>query len=386
MTNAAKVPNLELFILAGEASGDVLGADLIATLRAKVNLSCTGVGGEQMQATGLSSMFPITDLSVMGYVDVILRLPLLLWRVRQVVQKILSAKPDIVVLIDSQVFSNLVAKKLRKQGFTAPIILYVCPTVWGYKPERAAKIQLLYNEVLAILPFEPAVMNELGGPPCQFVGHPSLAHSSGAKSSNQANTIVLMPGSRKGELRRHLPMLKTVIQQLARDDPKTKFVLLTLPYLVSKIEAQINDWAVPISIDTNRANRPEIFSKAKLALVVAGTATLELAIAQVPMVVNYVMDIGQIRIKNSIEIKHFSLPNLILDQAIVPELLLEKPDPDALLKAARQLLQDPIRAQTQIAGFAKMEHKLSQGTSEFPRKDAASRVLSHLPSVYLREV
>ncbi len=379
MKTKATAPNLELFILAGEASGDVLGADLITSLRAKTTLSLNGVGGEQMQTAGLSSMFPITDLSVMGYVDVILRLPLLLWRVHQVVKKILSSKPDIVVLIDSQVFSNLVAKQLKKKGFVAPIILYVCPTVWGYKPERAAKIRVLYDEVLAILPFEPAVMKQLNGPLCQFVGHPSLAHSPAPKSSDKANTIVLMPGSRKGELRRHLPMLKTVAQQLACDDANTKFIILTLPYLVPIIEAQTKEWAVPITIDTNRSNRSQIFSQAKLALVVAGTATLELAIAQVPMVVNYVMDIGQIRIKNSIKIKYFSLPNLILDDAIVPELLLEKPDPDALLMAARLLLQDPTRVQAQIAGFIKMEHKLRQGTTEFPRKDAASRVLSHLP-------
>lgn len=378
MTKATISPNVRLFVLAGEASGDVIGADLITTLRAKINLSLTGVGGEQMQAVGLKSMFPITDLSVMGYVDVILRLPLLLWRVRQVVQKILSSKPDVVVLIDSQVFSNLVAKQLKKMGFSAPIILYVCPTVWGYKPERAAKIRSLYDEVLAILPFEPAVMEELGGPPCQFVGHPTLAHSPRLKSQNNAETIILMPGSRKGELRRHLPMLKPVVQQLALDEPNTKFVILTLPYLVSIIETQIKDWAVSVRIETKRENRNQIFAQAKLALVVAGTATLELAMARVPMVVNYVMDVGQIRIKNSIDVKHFALPNLILDEAIVPELLFEQPNPDALLRAARELLQDPTRVRAQIESFAIMEQKLRQGTPRFPREDAASRVLSHL--------
>src|SRR5690606_10820914 len=163
-----------VFILAGEASGDRIGANLMAGLKGRrPELAITGVGGDAMEGEGLSSLFPMDDLAVMGYRDVILRLPLLLWRARQVASAILRQRPDVVVLIDAQVFSKVVAKSLRRRGYKGPIILYVAPAVWAWGAERARKLAGIFDEILSVLPFEPEAMRRLGGPETAYVGHPA---------------------------------------------------------------------------------------------------------------------------------------------------------------------------------------------------------------------
>ncbi len=368
---------VSLFILAGEASGDIIGADLIAKMRAQVSLKLAGVGDSHMIESGLKSLFPATDLAVMGYVDVIMRLPLLLWRVRQTVRHILKTKPDIVVLIDSQVFSNLVARGLKKHGFGAPVLLYVAPTVWGYKPERARHIVPLYDEVLAILPFEPPIMKQLGGPKCRYVGHPALERLQPANNPDAAR-IILMPGSRTGELKRHLHMFKMVSERLSGSQPDLEFVLVTLPRHAASLTTKISNWKASIVVASTKEERAKAFASCRLAITVAGTATLELAVADIPMVVSYVMDVGQIQLKKKLDVKHFALPNLILDQPVVPELLFEKPDAERLFATTRQILANPDSLHKQKAGFARMRQKMKNGTDEYPRHNPATCVLSHL--------
>ena len=166
---------LKLFILAGEPSGDRIAADLVSRLQQRVPLAFSGVGGHELEALGLRSLFPMRDLAVMGVSDVVLRLPLLLWRIEQTARAIRAGKPDIVVLVDSQDFSRLLAKRLKRLGYAGKLILYVAPSVWARAPQRAAKLTPLFEEVLAVLPFEPAVMQRLDGPPTCYVGHPALA-------------------------------------------------------------------------------------------------------------------------------------------------------------------------------------------------------------------
>jgi len=368
---------LGIFILAGEASGDKIGADLITGLNqvAKINLS--GVGGDNMQKQGLTSLFPITDLSVMGIVDVIARLPLLLWRVRQTVNFIIRSNPQIVVLIDSQVFSNLVAKGLRKSGFKPPILLYVSPTVWAYKPQRAKKIKPLYDEVMAILPFEPAAMKSLNGPKCSYVGHPAIKNPSNKTSPSNSNTIVLMPGSRDGELRRHLPMFGETAEQLIHSHPKLNFVIVTLPHLMEKIISATRNWSVPLKIVTGSDQRTKYLNEAWLAICVSGTVTIELTMAQVPMVVAYVMDTAQNNVNKSLQVKRISLPNLILEQDLVPELLMEKPRPDLLTKEVKILMENPQNMREQFDGFSQILKKMQTGTSQFPRRNPVEIIMAH---------
>ncbi len=377
-SNSQNLPILKIFILAGEASGDQIGADLIGKLSTQANLAVSGVGGRNMLDRGMQSLFPITDLSVMGGVDVMLRLPLLLWRVRQTIQHIVSTNPQIVVLIDSQVFSNLVAKGLKKRGFDSPILLYVAPTVWVYKPERAAKIVPLYDEILSILPFEPAIIKTLKGPSCQYVGHPVLERSLPVRTPTIIENILLLPGSRAGEIRRHLPLLKDSVHSLFKQHPNLKFSLLTLPHLLSNIVDETSTWLMDVHVTDSKEMRRELFKSSDMALTVSGTATLELAVAKIPMVVIYIMDAMQVRMNKTIQAKYISLPNCVLNAPIVPDLLMEQADAARVIAAAHDLMNNPASRQKQMDGFLKLEKQMEAGTPDYPRQNPAHCVLSHV--------
>ncbi len=371
-------PKVKLFMLAGEASGDRIGADLLMRLKERVDLELSGVGGDAMAKEGLKSLFAITDLSVMGYVDVIAGLPRLLWRLRQSVKAAIMAKPDIVVLIDAQVFSAMLARRLRKHGFKGPILLYVAPTVWVYKPERAKKIVPLFDEVLAVLPFEPKIMSELGGPPTFYVGHPALALTKQNRQPSLGGPIALLPGSRRGELRRHLAMFAQMVREVKTIYPDIEFFLPTLKYLAPYLKQQTANWAAPVQIVTDQQQRQQLYGKTQLAVAVAGTATLELALAGVPHVATYVMDRGQNILSKTLEFDHISLPNIILNEALVPELLFAKPDAKPLVATVVDLIGNPDCLQRQIDGFARLAKLMDKGDKGFSRQDPAKRVLAHL--------
>ncbi|WEK05928.1 MAG: lipid-A-disaccharide synthase [Candidatus Devosia phytovorans] len=367
---------LRLFILAGEPSGDRIAADLIRRLKARVHLGFIGVGGQEMQAEGLKSLFPMSDLAVMGITDVLMRLPLLLWRVEQTARTIRKANPDIVVLVDSQDFSKLVAKRAKKLGHKGKLILYVAPTVWARAPQRAARLKPLFEEVLAVLPFEPAVMTELGGPQTHYVGHPALGERI-VRDSSDRGPLVLLPGSRDGELRRHLPLFRQVVEQIGTHPAVDGVVIPTLSALKPRIERETADWPVPVTVVADRAARGELYRYALMALAVSGTATLELALAQVPMVVSYVLDGPQAKAYDKLGRPPVSLPNIILDRPLVQELVQSAPDAAALTAAVRELLDSKKARQDQIVAFGELGDLMEQGAEGHPRQDPADRVLSH---------
>lgn len=367
---------LKLFVLAGEASGDRLGADLIRRLRARIPLALAGVGGDEMQALGIKSLFPMSDLAVMGISDVLRRLPLLLGRIRQTARAILHDRPDVVVLIDSQDFSRLLAKRLRRSDFGGRLILYVAPTVWARAPERAKKLSPLFDEVLAVLPFEPAVMARLGGPPTRYVGHPALFEQH-ERPVPDRGLVMLLPGSRDGELRRHLPLLRSAAEALAGDANFTGFALPTLPSLRERLEHEVARWSVPVQVVADRAERHVLYDQAILALAVSGTVTLELALARVPMAVSYVMDRHQARIYTRMGSPPVSLPNIILDRRVVPEHIEAVANPSALLASARHLLENKKARQAQVACFGELADLMARGEPDYPIEDPANRILNH---------
>ncbi len=369
---------VEIFIVAGEASGDQIGADLMERLGAREGIHFSGVGGDMMRAEGLQPLFPMEDLAVMGVVDVVARLPWLLYRLRQTGNEILRQQPDAVVLIDSQVFSRMLAQRLRRAGYKGPIVLYVAPTVWAYRPERARKLAPLIDEVFAILPFEPELMANLAGPPTRFVGHPALGRRVFDAVGDVRNRLALLPGSRRGELRRHMPMYGQVAAQIASSHPELQFYLPTLPHIADEVARMVEDWDVPVELVTDRARRSELAAETALALVASGTATLETALAGVPMVVTYVMDAAQRRAYRRLSIEHISLPNIILNQPLVPELLFDHPDAARLATSIKDLLDDEESRQAQLEGFRQMAAYMQTGTPEHPRCDPAERVLSLL--------
>lgn len=368
---------MRLFVLAGEPSGDRIGADLVQKLRRTVSVELSGVGGEDLNAQGLCSLYPMADLAVMGVFDVLKRLPLLLWRVRQTAQAIVAAQPDIVVLIDAQDFSRLVAKRLRALGYTGPVLLYVAPSVWGRAPERAAKLAPLFDEVLAVLPFEPKVMRDLGGPPTSYVGHPALTEVQPYQAARDSGLIALLPGSRRGELRRHLPMLRAVARQLSTQPGVTGFFIPTLQVHATRLRGEIADWGVPMQIVEARADRAELYRQTLMAVSVAGTATLELAFAGVPMVLTYVMDRPQAIAFERLGRPLVGLPSIIARRLLSPELVMATANPSQLVSAAQALVQDKAARQSQIEAFAGLIEVMREGTGDAPRQDPADRVLQH---------
>jgi len=368
----------EIFILAGEASGDLIGASLMRQLAVSADTSFIGVGGERMEAEGLKSIYPIEDLSVMGFVDVVRSLPKVLRRLGQTVRHIIENQPDIVVLIDSQVFASMLARRLRKKGYRRPIVLYVAPSVWAYAPERARKIEPLFDEVLAILPFEPSVMRQLGGPPTVFVGHPAMNDAVLRQQATGTGLIALMPGSRRGELRRHMPMYGEVVGELVAARPELEFHMPMLPHNVPQAREMMADWPVDVKIVTDISERRRLASQTELGLIASGTATLEAAFSGMPMVVTYVMDAGQRRAYRHLTVEHISLPNIILNRDVVPELLFERPDSRRLSAVMRDLLADRGSREDQLRGFAAVVERMRSGLREHPRQDPAERILAQV--------
>ncbi len=367
-----------IFILAGEPSGDRIGADLIKRLRIQRPVTPIGVGGAELEGEGLRSLYPMSDLSVMGFSDVIKRLPLLLWRARQTARAILEAAPDLVVLIDSQVFSQTVAGQVRKAGYRGEILLYVAPSVWAWKPERAPLLKPLYDEILAVLPFEPTVMNRLGGPPTTYVGHPALDHTTLRAQQPERGPLLLLPGSRPGELRRHLPLMREIVAALRTHPRISGFVLPTPRGEEQRVVEAISGWDTPVFVTSTQEGKRKAFNEAVVAAAVSGTVTLELALTGTPMVVTYVGDRGQERRWRKYKGRFASLPNILVGDDLVPEVLGLQPQPDAVISDLEHLLNDPSVIERQRAGFARIRAGMEKGAPDAPLEDAADRVLAHL--------
>ena len=368
---------LRLFILAGEPSGERLAVDLVQRLRSRLSVDLYGVGGAALAVEGLRSIFPMSDLSVMGFQDVLGRLPRLLWRVEQTARAIFKLAPDVAVLVDSQVFVQLVAKRLRARGYKKPVLLYVAPSVWGRAPERAQKLRPLFDEVLAVLPFEPKVMKDLGGPLTCYVGHPALSEVH-IGSEQEGSSVVLLPGSRPGELRRHLPLMRATAEALARKQGVERFVMPTLPELELAMKGETARWPVRVEVSADRSKRHQMYGEARLAVVAAGTATLELALAQVPMVVTFRMEKAQAWHYKRLGQPSVSLPNIVLSRRIVPEILLSGGDPAPLILAALNLSGSPAARNEQRKAFAELTDVMRDGLPGIRCEDPSDRVLAHV--------
>lgn len=368
---------LRLFILAGEASGDRLGADLVVRLRQlEPDIELVGVGGEHLSGEGLRSLFPMRELSIMGWADILPRLPWLLMRARQTARAILRSKPDIVVFVDAQLFSKKVAGHVRAAGGSLPMVLYVAPAVWAWEPERAAKLKALFDEVLAVLPFEPAFMVAHGGPMTHYVGHSALQRFPARAVSPERGPLLLLPGSRMGELGRNLPQIRGVAEELASHPRVSELVLPTLDWLAERLRRETARWYVPVRIVTLAKERSAAFGEAVAAVAVTGTATLELALSGIPQVGTYVGDKGQIERWVKYGARFAALPNIILGCEAMPEVLYAPPaDPRRLVEAVRAILE-PSAAAAQVAAFAEMRTLMEKGAPEAPLVDAAERVLT----------
>lgn len=337
-----------IFLIAGEPSGDALGAKLIAALKRAGGDSFrfVGVGGERMAAEGLRSLFPLTDIAVMGLTEVLPRLPVLLQRIRQTANAIWDAEPAAVVTIDAPSFGLRVADRVRKSGI--PLIHYVAPQLWAWRPGRARHLARRVDHLLALLPFEPEFFGKLGLA-CTYVGHPviedALVSPSGAEFRGRhgipadAPAILVMPGSRMGLAQRMLPIFAATVDRLAARHPRLHAILPTVSGTDEMIRAATAGWRVPRVIVAAVDDKHSAFAAANAALTVSGTATMELAVAGVPMVVAYrVGRITEFLARRMIEVPYVAMPNLILGRAAVPELLQADCSPERLADELAKLL------------------------------------------------
>ncbi|MEM0976701.1 MAG: lipid-A-disaccharide synthase [Pseudomonadota bacterium] len=352
---------INVFVIAGEPSGDRLGAALLTGLNAEANVEITGVGGPLMEAAGLRSLFPMSDLAVMGLMEVLPRIPKILRRVRQTAAAIRAVKPDVLITIDSPDFCLRVAKRVRYDLPNMPVVHYVAPSVWAWRPERAEKMARHVDHVLALLPFEPPYM-EKAGLSCDFVGHPVVGTKTPTKpqiqsfrDQNRADTLLaVLPGSRRGEVKRMLPIFADVVHALAAEGRSLRAVIPTVIGSEALVRTMTADWSVPITYvhqsdgdDWDRRKQIAI-GASDAALLMSGTVSLEVAAVGCPQVVAFKVNKATTRmLKRMLLIDTGTLVNILTDTRDIPEAMLENATPEVILGFLRPLLDDPGRAKTQ---------------------------------------
>jgi lipid-A-disaccharide synthase len=379
---------LSLYIVAAEESGDALGAALVRALQARHGgaLTFNGVGGRAMAAAGVISPFAIDELSIMGIAAIPRRLPMIFRRIRQTAAAVVAARPDALVIIDSPDFTHRVARRVRRLAPKIPILDYVSPSIWAWRSGRARAMRAYVDQVLAILPFEPAVHIKLGGPPCLYVGHPMVEHIAELRPNaeeaqrRRANppVVLVLPGSRSSEIRHLLATFGAAIAQVAARSGPMELVLPTVPHLVAQVRAGVAGWAVAPRIVVEPADKWAAFCRARAALAASGTVTLELALAGIPTVAAYRLSIVEWNIARLLRMRStlpsVILANLVLGDNVIPELLQSDCTPERLAKAFLPLLSDTPQRQRQIAAFGRLDAIMAIG-GEAPSAKAAGIVL-----------
>jgi len=374
-----------IFLIAGEHSGDQLGYRLMRALRAiEPDVRFSGIGGEAMEGEGLSSLFPLSDIAVMGFLPVIKRLPTLLKRIRAAAEAVVAARPDALVIIDSPDFTHRVARKVRQRLPGLPIIDYVCPSVWAWRSGRARKMRAYIDHVLAILPFEPAALQRLNGPPGTYVGHPLIerldvlqpGEGDAARRQSEPPLLVLLPGSRRSEIHRLMPVFRDALALVRQRAGELKVVLPTVADRQGEIEAALQDWPIKPQVVTEEAAKYAAFRQARAALAKSGTVTLELALAGVPSVVGYqVSKIEEIIARRMIEVPSILLPNLILGENVYPEFIQADCAPEPLAAALTPLLHQSPARDAQVAGLKRLAELMQLPGGESPSAAAAQVIL-----------
>jgi len=388
VSNPGGARSLHIFLVAGEASGDRLGGALIAALRERLGarLRVSGVGGPHMAAAGVASLFSIDDFATMGITALLRRLPVLLRHVRETAGAAVAARPDAVVIIDSPEFTHRVARRVRRAAPSIPIVNYVSPSVWAWRPWRARAMRRYVEHVLALLPFEPEVHARLGGPACTYVGHPLIEEIAELRpNADEARgrladrpVLLVMPGSRGVEIRRLLAIFGEAVEHLHARGIPFDIVIPTLPHLADRVRKATAGWQVPVHIVAEPDDRHAAFRGARAALVKSGTVTLELALAGVPMVAAYKVSLTEELVaRAAINVPSVILANLVLEENIVPEFLQRDCTPQNLADALVPLLGETPERRRQLDGFARLDGIMQIGQAS-PSRRAADIVLGLL--------
>ncbi|WP_411890370.1 lipid-A-disaccharide synthase [Yoonia sp. SDW83-1] len=371
---------MRVFVIAGEASGDKLGSALMAGLRQLCpEVAFDGVGGPLMQAEGLVSRFPMDELSVMGLAEILPKYRALKARIRQTAEAIIETRPDILITIDSPDFCLRVAR-LVKAASDIRTVHYVAPTVWAWRPGRAAKMAQHIDHVLALFPFEPPYM-QAAGMDCDFVGHPVVAEPVASDDDAAAlgvdgTVVMVLPGSRKGEVSRLADRFGEAVGRIVAAVPDATFVIPTTQGVFDLVCDKVKDWPVPVTVlEPGVPSRPAWFKRAEVALAASGTVSLELAANGTPMVIAYDMAwLSRIIIRRMLLVDTVTLVNLVSETRVVPEFIGKNCESGPIAEAVLQVLKDPG---AQRDAMALTMERLGQG-GEPPGLRAARAVLDRL--------
>ncbi len=376
---------LRIALVAGEHSGDQLGFKLMRALHEALpgGVTFLGVGGEAMEAEGFRSLFPMSDIAVMGILPVLARLPTVLKRIRETAQDIVAARPDGLVIIDSPDFTHRVARRVRRALPDLPIIDYVSPSVWAWRPGRAKAMLAYVDCVLGLLPFEPEAYVRLGGPRCVYVGHPLIERFAELRpSADEARrraaeppALVVLPGSRRSEVRRLMADFGGALGSLREKIGPFDAVLPTLPHIEAEVRARTESWPVKPRIALGEAEKFAAFRTARAALAASGTVTLELALSGVPLVGAYKVGIVEEQLKYLIKVPSILLPNLILAHRAIPEKLQRDCTPATLAAELAPLMRDGPERAAQIEALARLDAAMLLPDGRAPSAHAAHAVL-----------
>ncbi|MGQ0672472.1 MAG: lipid-A-disaccharide synthase [Hyphomicrobium sp.] len=382
--------DLRLFLIAGEHSGDALGGKLMEAMnrRLRGRVRYLGVGGTAMQRHGLTSQFDIEEVAVMGPLSILPRLPRIVRRVYGTTAAAIAAEPDCVVIIDSPEFTHRIAKRVRKRNPLIPIVNYVSPQVWAWRPGRARRMRWYIDETMALLPFEPDAYARLEGPACTYVGHPLIERASEMREADPGPlavklalqpdrpVLLVLPGSRASEVGR---LMEPFGAAIARAGERVGPIQVLIPAVASVrelIEKQCAGWPSKPHLIDGDVDRFRAYKMASAALTASGTATLELALAQVPAVVAYKVDAVAAQLRFLLEVPSIVLANLVLGSNVYPEYIQEAATAENLANAVVPLLSDSVERRDQLAGLASIEVRMRvDGAS--PSDAAADVVLRH---------
>jgi lipid-A-disaccharide synthase len=375
-----------IYLIAGEASGDAIGARLMRAIAARrPDATFAGIGGEAMATQGFVTLFPMRDLALMGLLEVIPRLGALRARLKQTVGDIAAQRPAVVVTIDSPGFTLRVLRAVAPLGL--PRVHYVAPQVWAWREGRVKRYPGLWDRLLCLLPFEPAFF-ERHNLPATFVGHPVL--ESGADTGDATRfralhtippdrrIVTIMPGSRRTEVSRLLPILGATLQRVAASIPDLQPVVPIAAPVAEAVRRGTAAWPIPPILVTDTEEKHDAFAASAAALTKSGTSTLELALAGVPMLVAYrVNPLTAAIARRLLRVRYASVINLLAGREIIPEMIQHACTPDRLAATLTGLLTDPAAAATQIAA-CRVELEKLRPPRGLPSEAAADAVLELL--------
>jgi len=379
-----------VFLIAGEPSGDMLGATLMQALAAaRPDLTLSGIGGPAMQKEGLNSLFPMEDITAMGVNAVLRKLPLILRRIRQTANEVIEQRPQALVLIDSPDFTLRVAKKVRRAAPDIPILLYVSPTVWAWRPGRAKAMRPHVDHIMALLPFEPAAHLRLGGPPCTYVGHPLLEEraqlrpsaNEAARRASDPPLLLALPGSRRSEIQHLAGLFGEALGETVKQIGPCEIIVPTVPAVEERVRAAVALWPVPARVVSDSADKRAAFRQARAALAASGTVSLELALAGVPGIIAYRGGaIEAFVARKLVKVPSIVLANLVLGEQVMPEILQDEATPKALAQALVAITREGQERNRQSEAFSRIDQAMSVG-EDMPSQNAARIVLGHLRTV-----